>query len=156
MDKLLRDELVNFLCTTLKKSNILEYELVEFEADDDINFFISPKLKNLKVKDKYKLKFLLYCSDETSLTIYCPTLYKLTDTDSLMYTLNAINIVNSKNAVGKIYLNNKNGSIISYVNRILFNDITNELTVDLLDDYVSAFWATTIEFYEQMKVNLND
>ena len=56
-------------------------------------------------------------------------------------------------AIGKIYLNKTNNSVISYINRILFNDISRELTVELFEEYVRSFLMTSIEFYEQMKVD---
>ena len=68
-----------------------------------------------------------------------------------MYTLNALNNVNSKIALGKIYLNPNNSSVISYINSVLFNDITNELTTDLFEDYISSFIMASIQLYEEIK-----
>lgn len=154
MKKSFQEKLTNFLITTLDKSQSFTYEIVEIEGDDDINFMVSPKLKSLKAKDKDKLNFLLYCSDESMLTIYCPNLYVLGDKDTLIGTLNNINIVNSKIAVGKIYLNKINNSRVNYINRILFNNIYNELTIDLLEEYINSYLATCVEFYKQMKAEL--
>ena len=110
----------------------------------------------LKTTENIRLKLVLYCSDVKSITIYCPTLYKLRDSDSAMFTLNAINEVNSKIALGKIYLNSENNSVISYINRVLFCDLTTELTPDLLNDYMSAFLLTSLEFYKKMRQIVDD
>lgn len=150
MDKAHRNDITDFLIKILEKSDLISYTLVDFE-DDDINFIISPKLTSLKVKDKDKLRFILYCSDVNVITIYCPTLYKLTDKDSVMYALDVINNVNAKIAIGKIYLNKNNGSVITYINRILFNDIFKELSIDLLESYIQSYLWTAVEFYKQMK-----
>lgn len=153
MNKGYKNDITDFLIGVLDKSDLFSYSMVDFD-DDDINFVVSPKLKSLKVKDKDKLRFILYCSDENVLTIYCPTLYRLTDKDSVIYTLDIINNVNSKIAIGKIYLNKNNSSVISYINRVLFNDMFKELTTDLLETYINSYLATSVEFYKQMKVNL--
>ena len=150
MNKTYKNDVTNFLTEILDMSDSITYSLANFE-DDDINFIISPKLYSLKVKDKDKLSFILYCSDVNVITIYCPTLYKLTDEDSVMYTLDVINRVNAKIAIGKIYLNNNNSSVISYINRILFNDMLKELSTDLLESYIESYLATSVEFYKQMK-----
>lgn len=155
MDKGYKNDIADFLIGVLDKSDLFSYSMVDFD-DDDINFVVSPKLKSLKVKDKDKLRFILYCSDKNVLTIYCPTLYRLTDKDSVMFTLDIINNVNSKIAIGKIYLNKNNSSVISYINRIIFNDMFKELTTDLLETYINSYLATSVEFYKQMKVNLID
>jgi|GEM_PF-4597298 hypothetical protein len=94
---------------------------------------------------------MIYCSDNESLSIYCPLLYKLLDKDSLVYTLSSINEVNSKVAIGKIYMNKDNNSVISYIYRALFNNIYEELTPQLINDYIDAFLLTSIEFYSKMK-----
>ncbi len=153
MNKREKRDLTIYISDILKKSKSVDYRLAEFKNDNDINFLVIPKLKSLKNEDENNFMFLMYCSDKTMLTIYCPTMYVLKDKDSAMYTLNAINNVNSNIAIGKIYLNKTNSSVISYINRILFNDITKELTIDLFDEYVHSFLMTSIEFYEQMKVN---
>lgn len=150
MDKIYKNEITDFLIKILDTSDLISYNLVDFE-DDDINFIVSPKLTSLKVKDKDKLKFILYCSGINVITIYCPTLYNLTDKDSVMYTLDVINNVNAKIAIGKIYLNNNNSSVISYINRILFNDIFKELSTDLLENYINSYLATSVEFYKLIK-----
>lgn len=152
MNKRERNRLITFLSNILKKSDISNYKLFELTdtKDNDINFIIVPNIKSIKNEDEYKFTFLLYCSDASTLTIYCPTVYKLSTNDSAMFTLNAINNVNSNLTIGKIYLNKINSSVISYINTILFNDITKELTVDLLDDYINSFLMTVIDFYEQM------
>lgn len=155
MDKQVREEIIEFLTKILNKSKKLEYEFVEIEDDEDINFFVTPKIKALK-DDENRFNFIIYCSDKTTLTIYCPTFYRIKEDESLMFTLNAINVVNSKMAVGKIYLNNENGAVVSFINRILFNDITKELTVNLLDDYINSYFISVLEFYEQMKEMRND
>ena len=154
MENLFQEKLTNFLIKILDQSQSFTYEMVKIEGDEDINFMISPILKSLKAKDKTKLNFLLYCSDESMLTIYCPNLYSLQDKDTLMGTLNNINIVNSKIAVGKIYLNKFNNSRVNYVNRILFNNIYNELTIEILEEYINSYLATCVEFYKQMKAEL--
>ncbi len=153
MNKREKRDLTIYISDILKKSKSVDYRLAEFKNDNDINFLVIPKLKSLKNEDENNFMFLMYCSDKTMLTIYCPTMYVLKDKDSAMYTLNAINNVNSNIAIGKIYLNKTNSSVISYINRILFNDITKELTIDLFEEYVHSFLMTSIEFYEQMKVN---
>lgn len=129
--------------------------MAEFE-DDDINFLIYPKLDLLPTDEEENFMFMIYCSDKKTLNIYCPTLYTLKNNDSAMFTLNAINIINSKVAIGKLYLNELNRSVISYLNRILFNDITQELTVELLEEYVKSFVITSVEFYKQMRKAYND
>lgn len=153
MNKREKRDLTIYISNILKKSKSVDYRLAEFKNDNDINFLVIPKLKSLKNEDENNFMFLMYCTDKTMLTIYCPTMYVLKDKDSAMYTLNAINNVNSNIAIGKIYLNKTNSSVISYINRILFNDIAKELTIDLFEEYVHSFLMTSIEFYEQMKVN---
>lgn len=155
MNKQLQEELIDSLSLILEKSEILDYDFIEFENDDDVNFFITPTLKSIK-KEKNRFNFILYCSDERTLTLYCPTFYKLDEKDSVMFTLNAINNVNSRIAVGKVYLNQNNSSVVSYINRILFEDITKELTVELLEEYVKSFWMTSLEFYNEIKELKNE
>lgn len=155
MNKKKKQELIDFLDETLNKANILNYKYVDFE-DGDINFIVVPKIDKKKIKEDMQLQLIIYCSDEESLSIYCPLIYKLGDKDSLMFTLNAINEVNNKIAVGKIYLNKKNNSVISYIYRALFNNIFNELTPELLNDYIDAFLLTSIDFYSQMKEVINE
>ncbi len=156
MDKREREKMIDFLDEILSKSNILNYKYIDLEGDKDANFLVIPKVDNKKLKENIQLQLIIYCSDVESLSIYCPLLYKLLDKNSLMYTLSAINEVNSKIAVGKIYLNKDNNSIISYIYRALFNDIYKELTPDLINDYIDAFLLTSIEFYSQMKEVINE
>ena len=85
------------------------------------------------------------------MTIYCPLIYKLTDKDSAMYTLNAINETNNKIAMGKIYLNQNNNSVVSYINRVIFNNMTEDLSSKMMDEYIDSFLLCSIEFYKQMK-----
>lgn len=151
MNKERYDEITERLIDIFEASNLIEYKAIQFYNDEDINFLVTPKIKLSKIKKNIDLKLIVYCSDEHELTIYCPTLFRLKDNDSVMYTLNALNIVNSKIAVGKIYLNPNNSSIISYINRVLFNDIVKELTTDLFEDYISSFIVTSIQLYEEIK-----
>lgn len=151
MKKEIYDEITQHLINVFKGSKLIEYKEIEFDDDEDINFLITPKIKLSKIKKNIDLKLIVYCSDEHQLTIYCPTLFRLKDNDSVMYTLNALNIVNSKIAIGKIYLNPNNSSIISYINRALFNDIVKELTTDLFEDYIASFIMTSIQLYEEIK-----
>lgn len=152
MKKELREKLALFVQNILKESKAIEeYKIVEFDNDEDLNFFVTPRLKSLKEGTGCNFSFLLYFTDERALTIYCPTVYRIEDHDSSIYTLNAINIVNSKIAVGKLYLNNQNSSIISYIDRVLFNDITKELTVGLVESYINSFLGTALNLYEEMK-----
>lgn len=155
MKKQEKNQLTIFLNSILSESKILEFYLADFE-DDDINFFIFPKLDLLPSDEEESFMFIIYCSDKKTLNIYCPTLYTLKNNDSVMFTLNAINIINSKVAIGKLYLNEFNRTVISYLNRILFNDITKELTVELLEDYVKSFIMTSVEFYKQMRETYHD
>lgn len=154
MNKKTKDMLIIFFNNILKKSDLLNYQLVDFD-DDDVNFLVTPKIKSLKKYTDDQFMFILYCSDKTIMTIYCPTLYSLKNNDSAMFTLNAINNVNSKISIGKIYLNSINSSVISYVSTALFNDITKELTSNVLKEYIDSFIYTCIEFYKQMKVDIN-
>lgn len=151
MNKKTKENLIHFLEELLKKSNILDFKYIDLPHDNDVNFIVI-----LKTMENIKLKLVLYCSDVKSITIYCPTLYKLRDSDSAMFTLNAINEVNSKIALGKIYLNSENNSVISYINRVLFCDLTVELTSDLLNDYMGAFLLTSLEFYKKMRQIVDD
>ena len=150
MNRKTKEQIKDFLDKIIEKSNILNYKYINIDGDDDINFLVTPKLDTKKIKEDIQLRLLIYCADGEYLSIYCPLMYKLKDNDSLMFALNAINKVNGRIAVGKIYLNNEN-SVISYINRILFNDICSELTSDLLNDYIDAFLLSSIEFYTQMK-----
>lgn len=156
MNKNLENELKLFLSNIIENSNILDYHIADIEDDDDINFLIIPCFNMGNLKNENKFMSLMYCSDKRMLTIYCPTVYRLRNNDSIMLILNTINIVNSKIAVGKIYLNERNSSIISYINSILFNDMTIELTTELLEEYFRSFIMTVSEFYKQMKVDIND
>lgn len=156
MNKKTRKQMIDFLEQTLSKSNILNYKYVNFEGDNDVNFIVIPKVDTKKLKEDIQLQLIIYCSDEESLSIYCPLMYKLGEKDSSMFTLNAINEVNSKIAVGKIYLNQNNNSVISYIYRALFNNIFEELTPELINDYIDAFLLTSIEFYMQMKEVINE
>lgn len=150
MNKKIKEKLTSFLVDLFNKSNILQHELLDLD-DNDINFLVIPKIDNKKLKNTIKLQLIIYCSDDGSLTIYCPLIYKLQDTDTMMFTLNAINEVNNRIALGKIYLNRNNNSVISYVNKILFNNIINELTPELLNEYIEAFILCCVGFYGQMK-----
>lgn len=144
-----REYIINHISQILDNSKKLKYKLVDL--DEDINFLITTNFSSSKLKNKINIQFLLYCSDEHQLTIYCPTLFRLESDGSIMYTLNAINRVNSKIAVGKIYLNSENATTISYINRILFNNIIDDLTTELFDDYLSSFIFTCAELYEEIK-----
>ena len=103
MNKKEKKDLTIHISNILEKSKSVDYRLVDFKNDNDINFFVMPKLKSLKTKDEHNFMFLMYCSDKTMLTIYCPTMYLLKDKDSAMYTLNAINNVNS-NKIGRAHV----------------------------------------------------
>lgn len=150
MTKKTKEKLRTFLIKLLEESNVDKYEFIEFE-DEDINIFVTPKLKGTTIPTETKLQFILYCSEHNVITLYCPTIYKLGVKDSIIYTLNTINNVNNKIAVGKIYMSN-NDMTVSYINRIIFNDITKELTPNLLSQYIEAYLYCAMEFYTQMKV----
>ncbi len=149
MNKIAKEKIIDFLEKLFKKAN-LSYKYIELN-DNDINFFVNPKLESKEIKDKIFLRLLIYCSDEKALTIYCPLIYKLTDKDSAMYTLNAINETNNKIAMGKIYLNQNNNSVVSYINRVIFNNMTEDLSSKMMDEYIDSFLLCSIEFYKQMK-----
>ena len=151
MEKKERLKMINFLSDILSKSNISDFKHIELENDKDVNFLISPKIKYKNKEENIQLQLMIYCSDNESLSIYCPLLDKLLDKDSLVYTLSSINEVNSKVAIGKIYMNKDNNSVISYIYRALFNNIYKELTPQLINDYIDAFLLTSIEFYSKMK-----
>lgn len=155
MNKKTKESLISFLSNLLEKSNISEYKYIDLD-DNDINFIVIPNINNKKINQNVKLQLIIYCSNEKNLTIYCPLLYKLQDGNSAIYTLNAINEVNNKIALGKIYLNQDNNSIISYINRVLFNNINNELTPEIFNEYIDAFLLCSIEFYKQMKEVMNE
>lgn len=156
MKKKEKEKITLFLSSILENSNLFDYKIADIKNDYDVNFLIIPEIDSLDEDDKERFMFILYCSDISTLTIFCPSLYTLKDNDSIILTLNAINNVNSQIAVGKVYLNNKNDCVVSYVNRILFNDITKELTIDLLEEYANSFLITSIKFYEQMRILKND
>lgn len=149
MEDITRECIINHISQILDNSKKLKYKLVD--VDEDINFLITFKFRSSDLENKIKIQCLLYCSDEHQLTIYCPTLFRLESDGSIMYILNAINRVNSKIPVGKIYVNSENATIISYINRILFNNIINELTSELFEDYLSSFIVTCAELYEEIK-----
>lgn len=156
MNKKIRKQMIDFLDQTLSKSNVLNYKYVDFDGDSDVNFIVIPKVDTKKLKEDIQLQLIIYCSDQESLSIYCPLMYKLGEKDSSMFALNAINEVNNKIAVGKIYLNQNNNSVISYIYRALFNNIFGELTPELINDYIDAFLLTSIEFYVKMKEVLHE
>lgn len=156
MEKKERLKMINFLSDILSKSNISDFKHIELENDKDVNFLISPKIKYKNKEENIQLQLMIYCSDNESLSIYCPLLYKLLDKDSLVYTLSSINEVNSKVAIGKIYMNKDNNSVISYIYRALFNNIYEELTPQLINDYIDAFLLASIEFYSKMKEVVNE
>jgi len=145
-----KEKIKFFLSDLFKKSNIEKFEYIDLD-DDDINFFVSPRLTNKNIKNDINLNLLIYCSGLKSLTVYCPKIYKLQNNDSAMFTLNAINETNSTISLGKIYLNRVNNSVISYVNQIIFNDITTDLSPAMMNEYLEAFLFCSIKFYEQMK-----
>lgn len=151
MTKNERKEMIDFLEDIFDNSNILNYKYVDIDGDNDVNFFVIPKINNKKLKQDIQIQLLIYCSDDGSLSFYCPLMFKLEDKDSLMFVLSVINDVNNKIAVGKVYLNKDNNSIVSYIYRALFNNIYNELTPDLVNDYIDAFLLTSYEFYSQIK-----
>lgn len=150
-----KERIISFLDSLLGKANVLNYKYVDFD-DDDVNFIVIPKVDTKKLKENIQLQLIIYCSDEESLSVYCPLMYKLKDNDSTMYTLNAINEVNSRIAIGKVYLNQNNNSIVSYIYRGLYNNIFEELTPELINDYIDAFLLSSIEFYSQMKEVINE
>lgn len=152
MKKNTKKEITEFLKKTIEGANVTNYELVTFENDDDINFIITPKLNGKTTPRQAQLKFILYYSSDNTITLYCPILYKMGAKNSIMFTLNTINNINSQLAVGKLYMSDNN-STISYINRIFFNDITNDLTSGLLKEYIDAFLYCSVEFYMQMKVD---
>lgn len=150
MNKKTKEELRTFLKDLFSKSNVVEYSLADFIDDGDINFIISPNTGRHKIKNDFKLMLLVYCSDMKSLTMYCPLVYRLNEEDSIMFTLNAINNTNNKISLGKIYLNDDNGSI-SYINKILFDNMINDLTTDMMNEYIESFLFCSLELYNQMK-----
>ena len=145
-----KEKIKFFLSELFKQSNIEKFEYVDLD-DDDVNFFVTPRLTNKNKKNDIKLNLLIYCSGLKSLTVYCPKIYKLQNNDSTMFTLNAINETNSTISLGKIYLNKVNNSVISYINQIIFDDITTDLSPEMMNEYIEAFLFCSIEFYEQMK-----
>lgn len=148
-----KEKLLKFLNKILNKIEDVEYELIDLE-DDDINFWVT--INSIKDDESNNMQFALYYSDNNTLTLFCPKVYKIRDNDSTMFLLNALNIVNTRIAVGKIYLNKNSNTVISYINRILFNDITKELTSDLLNSYIESFILCSLEFYNEMKGYLNE
>lgn len=155
MNKTTKEKLIIFLENLFEKSNIVKYMPAKFEDDDDINFIIVPNTGKHKVQNNFELLILVYCSDEKSLTMYCPLIYKLSGEDSTMFTLNAINNTNNKISLGKIYLNYDNGSI-SYINKILFDNMINDLTPAMMNEYIESFLFYSLEFYNQMKRDNRD
>jgi hypothetical protein len=149
MKDIARKNLIDHIIQVLDNSKLIKYKLVDI--DEDINFLITPIVKIPEIENTLSIHFILYCSDEHELTIYCPMLFRLEADGSIMYMLNAINNVNSKIAIGKIYLNSKNTTTISYINRVLFNDITNEFTTKLFEDYLSSFIFASIELQKEIK-----
>lgn len=150
-----REKIKSFLSELFKKSNVENFEYVDLE-DDDVNFSVTPRLTSKKIKNDIRLNLLIYSSGLKSLTVYCPRIYKMQNDDSTMFTLNAINETNSTISLGKIYLNKVNNSVISYVNQIIFNDITTDLSPTMMNEYIEAFLFCSIEFHEQMKREFND
>lgn len=144
-----KDNIRIFLEELFEKSN-LSYQYCDLN-DDDINFFVRPKLESKKIKNPIALQLLIYCSDIKTLTIYCPLIYKLTNEDSAMFTLNAINETNNKIAMGKIYLNQDNNSVVTYINRVIFNNMINDLSSGMMNEYIESFLLCSMEFYKQMK-----
>ena len=59
-------------------------------------------------------------------------------------------------AVGKLYLNQQPDLVVSYINRILFNNILNELTPKLLDEYIESFLLTAFDFFNTMKTRTHE
>ena len=149
MRKMTKESIRNFLEGLFKKSN-LSYKYCDLK-DGDINFFVYPKLENKTIENPISLPLLIYCSDIKALTIYCPLIYKLTNEDSAMFTLNAINETNNKIAMGKIYLNQDNNSIVTYINKVIFNNMINDLSPEMMTEYIESFFLCSIEFYKQMK-----
>lgn len=149
MRKMTKDNIRIFLEELFEKSN-LSYQYCDLN-DDDINFFVRPKLESKKIKNPIALQLLIYCSDIKTLTIYCPLIYKLTNEDSAMFTLNAINETNNKIAMGKIYLNQDNNSVVTYINRVIFNNMINDLSSGMMNEYIESFLLCSMEFYKQMK-----
>lgn len=94
-------KLTAFLEDVLNKVDNIRFGLRELENDKDINFFVSTEKQYHGLGNDYNFSFIMYCSNEKSLSIYCPTLYRIKDNDSAMYTLNAINAVNSRIAIGR-------------------------------------------------------
>lgn len=150
MRKKTKEDLSNFLVKLFSKSNVAKHMPAKFQDDDDVNFIIIPKTGNRKIQNDFELLVLVYCSDAQSLTMYCPLIYKLNDNDSIMKTLNAINTTNSKISLGKIYLNYDNGCV-SYINTILFDNMMNDLTPQMMNEYIETFLYYSIEFYNQIK-----
>lgn len=148
MDKKIKNELKRFMDGILEKTCLDSYKLVEMEGKDkDLNYLVE-----IELDKSMHLKFLIYCSDKKSLTIYCPIVYKMEqDDEKIMPILNVVNNVNCSIAIGKLYLGNSDKLVVTYINRVLFNDITNELTSNLLNAYITAYMYTSLEFYKQMK-----
>lgn len=155
MTKKAKEELTNFLEDLFRKSNVVKCVPAKFDNDDDVNFIIVPKTGTRKIQNDFELLVLVYCSDVKSLTMYCPLIYKLKCEDSTMFTLNAINNANNKISLGKIYLNYDTGAI-SYINKILFDNMINDLTPDMMNEYIESFLFYSLEFYNQMKKGTDD
>lgn len=156
MLKYTKDKIEKHLLKVLRNSNVLYYKNINNLHRKNINFIVIPKLKNNMPDNLSNFQFLLSCSDKTAMSIICPMVYKTKDKDSLLYTLNAINTVNSKMAIGKLFLNQNPDLIVSYFNRILFNDITTELTSKLFNAYIDSFLLYSLDFYKQMKDKTNE
>lgn len=152
MQRIPKQNIINFLKELFQKTEMI-YEYIDL-ADDDINFIVRPKLERKKSKDSFALSLLIYCSDVKTLTLYCPLIYKLTNKDSAIYTLNAINETNNKIAMGKIYLNQNNNSVVTYINRVIFNNMIEDLSPKMMEEYIDSFLLCSIEFYKQMKRDL--
>ncbi len=146
-----KDMLSKFLDKTLKETSISDFQKVNIDNDSDINYILVPNLD-----ENTKLNILLYCTDKKTLTLFCPILYKTKYQDSIIFTLNVINTVNSRMAVGKLYLNQQPDLVVSYINRILFNNILNELTPKLLDEYIESFLLTAFDFFNTMKTRTHE
>lgn len=149
MRKNKKKEITEFLKKLLSEGNVYNYYLADF-SDDDINFIVTPKLEGKEADVLFNFSFIMYCTGGNTLTIYCPVIYCIKEKDSIMYMLNAINNINNKIAVGKIYMSDNN-TTVTYINRILFNNIMKELTPHLFSEYINSYLFCCMEFYEQLK-----
>lgn len=138
-----------------KLEKILEDLKIKFiylnsdEKDPEPNYVIFVKPNGLPKEVGEIPIFIIVSPERNTISIGCTNIYHLKDNDSLLSILVAVNNTNMRIASGNLYLDTKVKTIL-YYQRLKFNDILNNLELDVISDCITSVTTAIILIYEEI------